>query len=262
MTFRLSAICSIFASAILALSGCGDSLPPYSGPGLPKDYVKFKREPDPIVEMVTSAGTIKLELFEDRAPDTVDNFVELVERHFYDGLTFHRIIKDFMIQGGDPAGTGMGGPGYKFDDEIIPESNKIEQYTLAMANSTKPGDESVAGKGTNGSQFFIVTNPTGCPWLDSKHTAFGKVIEGKDVVDKPQSHAHGPRRQAAHARDDRQRQSHHQARPSLQAGRQEETDRPHYDSRARHVQFGSDEKDHGRDQSARRKNSRNEPSQA
>ncbi|MEI6235678.1 MAG: peptidylprolyl isomerase [Planctomycetota bacterium] len=131
--------------------------------------------------MVTSAGTIKIELFEDRVPDTVDNFVELCESDKYKGLTFHRIIKDFMIQGGDPAGNGTGGPGYTFDDEIYTATNKHERYSVSMANR---GKDRQTGKGTNGSQFFIVTNPKGTPHLDGGHTVFGKVIEGMDVVDK------------------------------------------------------------------------------
>ncbi len=121
--------------------------------------------------MHTSKGDIKLELFEADAPKTVGNFVELSEKGFYDGLIFHRVIDDFMIQGGCPLGTGTGGPGYKFEDEI--NDHKIVKGTFAMAN---------AGPNTNGSQFFIVTRDA-CPWLDGAHTAFGQVVEGMDVVD-------------------------------------------------------------------------------
>ena len=125
--------------------------------------------------MVTNQGEIKLELFDDDAPKTVDNFRTLARDGFYDGLIFHRVIPDFMIQAGCPEGTGMGGPGYKFDDEI--NSRRIVRGTLAMAN---------AGPNTNGSQFFIVTADA-TPWLDGKHTAFGQVTSGQDVVDSIQS---------------------------------------------------------------------------
>jgi peptidyl-prolyl cis-trans isomerase B (cyclophilin B) len=119
----------------------------------------------------TSKGTIELELFKDDAPETVANFEKLAGEGFYDGLIFHRVIPDFMIQGGCPEGTGMGGPGYKFGDEI--NDHKIVRGTLAMAN---------AGPNTNGSQFFIVTADA-TPWLDGKHTAFGQVTSGQDVVE-------------------------------------------------------------------------------
>ena len=122
--------------------------------------------------MQTSEGTIVLELFDEDAPQTVANFKKLAGEGFYDGIIFHRIIKDFMIQGGDPTGTGSGGPGYTFEDEI--NSHKIVRGALAMAN---------AGPDTNGSQFFIVTTPE-APWLDGKHTVFGRVTDGMDVVDR------------------------------------------------------------------------------
>jgi peptidyl-prolyl cis-trans isomerase B (cyclophilin B) len=122
--------------------------------------------------MRTSEGPIFFELFDADAPKTVENFRKLATDGFYDGLTFHRIIKDFMIQGGCPQGTGTGGPGYTFEDEINP--HKVVRGALAMAN---------AGPNTNGSQFFIVTADA-CPWLDAKHTVFGEVTEGMDVVDK------------------------------------------------------------------------------
>jgi cyclophilin family peptidyl-prolyl cis-trans isomerase len=121
--------------------------------------------------MVTNRGDIKLELFDDDAPKTVQNFRDLAGKGFYDGLIFHRVIKDFMIQGGDPQGTGSGGPGYTFEDEI--NDHKVVRGALAMAN---------AGPDTNGSQFFIVTIDA-APWLDGKHTVFGQVTEGMDVVD-------------------------------------------------------------------------------
>jgi cyclophilin family peptidyl-prolyl cis-trans isomerase len=122
--------------------------------------------------MNTSEGPIVFELFDDDAPKTVANFRKLASDGFYDGLTFHRIISDFMIQGGCPQGTGTGGPGYTFEDEINP--HKVVRGALAMAN---------AGPDTNGSQFFIVTAEA-CPWLDGKHTVFGQVSEGMDVVER------------------------------------------------------------------------------
>jgi cyclophilin family peptidyl-prolyl cis-trans isomerase len=119
----------------------------------------------------TSRGAISVELFDEDAPKTVENFVKLARDGFYDGVTFHRVIPDFMIQGGDPTGTGRGGPGYMFEDEI--NEHKVERGALAMAN---------AGPDTNGSQFFIVTTDS-APWLDGKHTVFGRVSDGMDVVD-------------------------------------------------------------------------------
>lgn len=137
----------------------------------------------------TTMGNFKVKLFNDRVPNTVENFVGLAEgtkefidaktnektkRPFYDGLIFHRVIRDFMIQGGCPTGTGTGGPGYRFADEIVAGQNKHEKPgMLSMAN---------AGPNTNGSQFFITTVAT--PWLDKGHTVFGEVVEGYDVVDK------------------------------------------------------------------------------
>jgi len=122
-------------------------------------------------EIHTSSGPIELELFDQDAPKTVENFTKLASDGFYDGLIFHRVIKDFMIQGGCPEGTGTGGPGYTFEDEI--NQHKIVRGALAMAN---------AGPNTNGSQFFIVTARE-CPWLDGKHTVFGRIAQGMDVVD-------------------------------------------------------------------------------
>ena len=121
--------------------------------------------------MHTNHGAIELELFDEDAPKTVENFRKLAGDGFYDGVIFHRVIKDFMIQGGDPTGTGSGGPGYTFEDEF--NDNKVERGALAMAN---------AGPNTNGSQFFIVTTDA-APWLDGKHTVFGRVTAGMDVVD-------------------------------------------------------------------------------
>jgi peptidyl-prolyl cis-trans isomerase B (cyclophilin B) len=118
----------------------------------------------------TNHGPIAVELFDEDAPKTVANFVKLAGDGFYDGVIFHRIIPDFMIQGGDPTGTGSGGPGYQFEDEF--NSQPVVRGALAMAN---------AGPNTNGSQFFIVTADA-CPWLDGKHTVFGRVTDGMDVV--------------------------------------------------------------------------------
>jgi peptidyl-prolyl cis-trans isomerase B (cyclophilin B) len=120
----------------------------------------------------TNHGAIRIELFPEDAPKTVDNFEELARKGFYDGTTFHRVIPDFMIQGGDPSGNGTGGPGYTFEDE--PNDRRVVRGALAMAN---------AGPNTNGSQFFIVTADE-CSWLDGKHTVFGRVTDGMDVVDE------------------------------------------------------------------------------
>lgn len=124
-----------------------------------------------IATIETPRGTIKLELFADKTPKTVANFEKLAKKGFYDGLTFHRVIADFMIQGGCPIGNGTGGPGYTFEDEFVPGLRHDGPGTLSMAN---------AGPNTNGSQFFITH--VACPWLDGKHTVFGKVLEGQDVV--------------------------------------------------------------------------------
>lgn len=121
--------------------------------------------------LTTNHGAIEVELFDADAPRTVANFVRLSRDGFYDGVIFHRVIANFMIQGGDPTGTGSGGPGYQFDDE--PNAHRVERGVLAMAN---------AGPNTNGSQFFIVTAEA-CPWLDGLHTVFGRVSSGMDVVD-------------------------------------------------------------------------------
>ncbi len=131
-------------------------------------------EPLPRITIKTSRGDIKLELFEDDAPNTVGNFIQLSEKGFYNGLKFHRVIPNFMVQGGCPQGTGTGGPGYTFPDEF--SSRKHDKGTLSMANS---------GPATNGSQFFITHVPTS--WLDGKHTVFGRVLEGQNVVDAIQT---------------------------------------------------------------------------
>jgi len=120
----------------------------------------------------TSEGPVEIELFPDDAPKTVDNFSKLAGEGFYDGLTFHRVIPDFMVQAGCPRGDGTGGPGYTFEDEF--NDHKVVRGALAMAN---------AGPNTNGSQFFIVTADE-CSWLDGKHTVFGHVVSGQDIVDR------------------------------------------------------------------------------
>lgn len=141
-------------------------------------------EPAPSVERTqqmkakieTNMGVIEVELYQDKAPKTVENFTKLAKKGFYDGIIFHRVIPQFMIQTGDPTGTGMGGPGYKFGDEFDPTLRHDKPGVLSMANS---------GPGTNGSQFFITTVPT--PWLDDKHSVFGQVTSGMDVVKKIES---------------------------------------------------------------------------
>ncbi len=127
----------------------------------------------------TNAGPIVLELHDGDSPKTVENFRKLAGEGFYDGLIFHRVIPDFMIQGGCPEGTGTGGPGYTFEDEF--NDHKVVRGALAMAN---------AGPNTNGSQFFIVTTAS-APWLDGKHTVFGQVVEGMNTVDAIESTATG-----------------------------------------------------------------------
>ena len=124
-----------------------------------------------IAEFTTNKGTFEVELFEDKAPITTKNFIDLAEKGFYDGLIFHRVIDGFMIQGGDPKGNGTGGPGYTIPDEFDPSLKHDDEGILSMAN---------AGPNTGGSQFFITLAAT--PWLDNKHAVFGKVINGMDVV--------------------------------------------------------------------------------
>ena len=134
--------------------------------------MKIDTTKDYKVEMETERGTIHLELYPEYAPITVNNFISLAEDGYYDGVSFHRVIANFMIQGGDPTGTGMGGPGYRFQDEFKGNPLTHETGVISMAN---------AGPGTNGSQFFITHEPQ--PHLNGKHTVFGKVAQGQDVVD-------------------------------------------------------------------------------
>ncbi|MBI4871548.1 MAG: peptidylprolyl isomerase [Candidatus Riflebacteria bacterium] len=160
------------ASAPAAAAASG----PIQEKGESKDVAKDKL---PVVTIATNMGNMTCELFEDDAPNTVANFISLAEKGFYNGTKFHRIIKDFMIQGGDPNSKGpnyetwgTGGPGYSFEDEF--SSRRNERYALSMAN---------AGPNTNGSQFFIITKKDGTPWLDGKHSVFGRVLQGQDVAD-------------------------------------------------------------------------------
>ena len=127
---------------------------------------------DMTAEIKTNKGTIEVKLTPDKTPITVANFVNLAQNGFYNGISFHRVIPDFMVQGGDPTGSGAGGPGYRFEDEFNPTLRHDGPGVLSMAN---------AGPGTNGSQFFITHVPT--PWLDGKHTIFGRVVQGQSVVD-------------------------------------------------------------------------------
>ncbi len=136
---------------------------------------------NPTVTIETNHGTITAELFAERAPGTAGNFKKLAEKGFYDGVVFHRVIPEFMIQGGDPDGTGRGGPGYTIDDEFHPELTHSGPGVLSMAN---------AGPNTGGSQFFITLAAT--PWLDGKHAVFGKVTDGMDVVEEIGSVPTGP----------------------------------------------------------------------
>lgn len=125
-------------------------------------------------EIHTKKGVMKIEFFEEDAPNTVKNFVELAEKGFYDGVTFHRVIPNFVIQGGDPTGTGAGGPGYTIDCELDGENQYHDRGVLSMAH---------AGRNTGGSQFFICHNRSGTAHLDRNHTVFGKVVEGLEVID-------------------------------------------------------------------------------
>ena len=136
---------------------------------MPNDEEKIKYDSATIK---TSMGDITFKFYSERAPKTVKNFIKLAEEDFYDGIIFHRVIKDFMLQTGDPTGTGKGGPGYKFEDEVFADDNMV-QGNVAMANS---------GPNTNGSQFFIITKEDGTPWLNGNHTIFGEVTKGLDVA--------------------------------------------------------------------------------
>jgi peptidyl-prolyl cis-trans isomerase B (cyclophilin B) len=161
VAFVLPVSCTANAGAYMALT-----LPMPA-----RDGVRLACGPVAAVSLHTNHGTIDVELFAEDAPTTVGNFLKLASEGFYDGVIFHRVIPDFMIQGGDPTGTGTGGPGYQFEDEI--NDHRVVRGALAMAN---------AGPNTNGSQFFIVTTQS-APWLDGKHTVFGRVTRGMEIVD-------------------------------------------------------------------------------
>ena len=154
---------------VLLVAGCSSSpTTPTTPENTPKQTISKKNS---VAKFETSKGDFTIELFEDKAPITTKNFIDLVNKKFYDGLIFHRVISDFMIQGGDPQGNGTGGPGYKIKDEFSPDLKHDAPGILSMAN---------AGPNTGGSQFFITLGPT--PHLDKKHAVFGKVITGLDVV--------------------------------------------------------------------------------
>lgn len=161
--------------SLLLAAGCsGSTKPEGSSPGQPaadNNAGKSASQQNPVARFETSKGDFTVELFADKAPNTSQNFIALVNKEFYNGLIFHRVIDGFMIQGGDPKGNGTGGPGYTITDEFSPELKHNGVGILSMAN---------AGPNTGGSQFFITLAAT--PWLDNKHAVFGKVVEGMDVV--------------------------------------------------------------------------------
>jgi len=150
-----------------------EAAPAAAAADLPAVVEKSKEMKTMKIEMKTSMGTIKADLYPEEAPKTVENFVTLAKKGFFEGIIFHRVIPGFMVQTGDPTGTGMGGPGYSFKDEFSKNLRHTEPGMFSMANS---------GPNTNGSQFFITVAAT--PWLDNKHSIFGKVTEGMDVVEK------------------------------------------------------------------------------
>ena len=158
------ALVFLLATFVLFTTGC-------SAAGMNDKDKGAKKMTNPIAVFETNHGTFEIELFEDKAPITVKNFIDLAEKGFYDGLIFHRVIDGFMIQGGDPNGTGTGGPGYTIPDEFHKDLKHDSEGVLSMAN---------AGPNTGGSQFFITLAAT--PWLDGHHSVFGKVVKGMDVV--------------------------------------------------------------------------------
>jgi cyclophilin family peptidyl-prolyl cis-trans isomerase len=172
MSRRIVSILLVLLIQVLLIAGCSSnpSNPPVPAApdNTPKQTINKKNS---VAKFETSKGNFTIELFEDKAPITTKNFIDLVNKKFYDGLIFHRIIDGFMIQGGDPKGNGTGGPGYKIPDEFHPDLKHDAAGILSMAN---------AGPNTGGSQFFITLAPT--PHLDKKHAVFGKVITGMDVV--------------------------------------------------------------------------------
>ncbi|MDR3562582.1 MAG: peptidylprolyl isomerase [Negativicutes bacterium] len=165
------ALVGVLALLLLMLSGCAAQAPTTpAAPAAPKATAGMAAEKT-FARFETSKGNFTIQLFTERAPLTTKNFIQLAQKGFYDGLIFHRIIDNFMIQGGDPSGNGTGGPGYSIKDEFSPDLKHDSAGILSMAN---------AGPNTGGSQFFITLDKT--PWLDGKHAVFGKVVEGLDVV--------------------------------------------------------------------------------
>jgi len=172
---KRTVIMMLFIAATLLLTACGafQSAPPKSNPPAGEQVTQTPASPNSIAKFETTKGNFTVELFEDKAPVTAKNFIDLANKGFYNGTLFHRVIDNFMIQGGDPQGNGTGGPGYTIPDEFHPSLKHTGPGLLSMANR---------GPNTGGSQFFITLAPT--PWLDNKHAIFGKVIEGLDVVQK------------------------------------------------------------------------------
>ena len=175
----------MLSASMLLMSGCsgGSSTNPPDDKQPPKTEKEKAATPakNRIARFETTKGTFRVELFEDKAPITTKNFIDLASKGFYDGVIFHRVIDSFMIQGGDPTGTGRGGPGYKIPDEFHPDLKHDSAGILSMAN---------AGPNTGGSQFFITLGPT--PHLNNRHAVFGKVVEGLDVVKAIGKSATGP----------------------------------------------------------------------
>lgn len=171
LAVAIAGILAVLALFFLSQPAPVSQLP--SNSGISGDVAMKNANGNDVVLLKTNMGDIKIKLFEDKAPITTANFKKLVKQGFYDGTIFHRVISDFMIQGGDPTGTGTGGPGYTIKDEFVPELKHGKAGILSMANTGMPN--------TGGSQFFITLVPT--PWLDGKHSVFGEVIEGTDVVE-------------------------------------------------------------------------------
>jgi len=175
MRKKIQTVLLMLSASVLLIAGCsgGSGTPTPSEKPAPKTEDKKPGTPvkNQIARVETTLGTIRIELFEDKAPVTTKNFIDLINKGFYDGVIFHRVIDGFMIQGGDPTGTGRGGPGYKIADEFHPSLKHDDAGILSMANS---------GPNTGGSQFFITLGPT--PHLNNRHAVFGKVVEGLDIV--------------------------------------------------------------------------------
>lgn len=172
MSKKIVSILLILFVQVFLIAGCSGNTGNSSNQPAPESTPKqTTTKKNSVAKFETSKGNFTVELFEDKAPVTTKNFIDLVNKKFYDGLIFHRVIDGFMIQGGDPKGNGTGGPGYTIKDEFHPDLKHDSAGILSMAN---------AGPNTGGSQFFITLAPT--PWLDNKHAVFGKVVAGLDVV--------------------------------------------------------------------------------